>query len=206
MGCPPAPPDPPGKSRTADRRTRRRPRRHAAEAAGEERARRRHPLRPQPLDPGSAATSTTVGWGRQQRRRTAGRWPSAGRTTSLPAPTPAANAPRPSTPWSKPPSSTASTQKPGSATCSPAYPPTRSTASPTCSPGTNRQGVLDAFGEVDRGGARHTNRRGGRPVVVRFVRTFLHRERRLAAVLGDVDLRNGLTQPSTSVASATSAP
>ena len=51
MGCPPAPPDPPGKSRTADRRTRRRPRRHAAEAAGEERARGRHPLRPQPWTP-----------------------------------------------------------------------------------------------------------------------------------------------------------
>ena len=94
-----APPGPPGKSRTADRRARRRPRRHAAEVAGED-------------EPAAAIRSARNHWTPLRRYLDDGRleidnnaaerqiWPLAlaGRTISSPAPTPAANAPPPSIP------------------------------------------------------------------------------------------------------------
>jgi transposase len=66
----PAAPDPPGEGRTAHRRARRRPRCDAAEAAEEERARRRHPLHPQPLDGAAPLPRRRSVGDRQQRRRT----------------------------------------------------------------------------------------------------------------------------------------
>lgn len=67
------------------------------------------------------------------------RLPSAAGTGPSPAPTPAVTAPRRCTRSSAPPSSTASTRKPGCATSLPASPmATRSAASKTCFPGIGR--------------------------------------------------------------------
>src|SRR5512147_1917102 len=137
-----------------------------------------------------AATSTTVGW----RSTTTppndrfGRWPSAGRTISSPAPTAAANALRPSTPCSKPPSSIASTRKPGSATCSPAYPPTPSTASPTCSPGTSASQNTITPRPESNPHARITAAAGGRLRKMHSVRV---NDRRLKRIIRSVQALPG---------------
>ena len=54
------------------------------------------------------------------------------------------------------------------------------------------KGVLDAFAEDDRRCARQTDRRGVGPIFARLVGPFLHLDRRLAAVIADVDLLHGI--------------